>query len=90
VDDIARSGAIVQRSRPYLRSERFFARGASDGTRTRFSGSVAGPWITAPSCANTEPWHGQSQVESALFQVMEHPMCVHAAEKACSVPLSVR
>src|SRR5205814_1191670 len=38
----------------------------------------AGPLITWPSAAaKRDPWHGQSQVLSTLFQRTEHPRCGH-------------
>jgi cation diffusion facilitator family transporter len=46
------------------------------------SGLRAGPWITVPSTSKIEPWHGQSQVRSALFQVTVQPLCVQLAETA--------
>jgi hypothetical protein len=39
---------------------------------------------------NIEPWHGQFQFFSALFQVSEQPRWVHAAERAISLPLGER
>jgi len=37
--------------------------------------------MTDPSAAKIEPWHGQSQVLSALFQVTVQPLCVQIADK---------
>ena len=42
--------------------------------------------MTEPSAAKIEPWHGQSQVPSALFQVTVQPLCVQDADTAWSVP----
>ena len=52
------------------------------------SGSRAGPWMTVLSASNIEPWHGQSQVRSALFQVTVQPLCVQLADTACRSPWS--
>ena len=37
------------------------------------NGSTAGPSMTAPSGAKREPWQGQSQVDSAVFQLTMQP-----------------
>ena len=42
--------------------------------------------MTSPVAENIEPWQGQSQVRSALFQVTGQPLWVHAADKACGCP----
>src|SRR5215203_4412908 len=42
--------------------------------------------MTSPSAENIEPWHGQSHVRSALFQVTVQPKCVQEAESACGFP----
>ncbi len=54
------------------------------------SGVSAGPLSTAPSGANCEPWHGQSQHCSNGFQCTTQPRCVHAAERRISRPSGVR
>jgi len=46
------------------------------------NGSSAGPEKTSPVGLKRDPWHGQSQVWSALFQVTVHPKCVQDAESA--------
>src|SRR3982751_1675794 len=53
-------------------------------------GDSAGPAITDPSVANREPWHGQSQVRSAVFQVTRHPICVQTAGHSDSAPAASR
>jgi hypothetical protein len=51
---------------------------------------VAGPWVTLPSEVNREPWQGQSQVFSALFQATMQPICGQTAELTTNVPPSAR
>jgi hypothetical protein len=63
---------------------------AAAGTFAFDNGSVAGPWITSPSAVNIEPWHGQSQLFSALFQVTVQPRWVQAADRAISLPFGER
>src|SRR4051812_41601027 len=46
------------------------------------TGDSAGPEMTVPFGRNLDPWHGQSHVRSALFQVVAHPMCVHVGPSA--------
>ena len=53
------------------------------------SGAMAGPLSTAPSGANCEPWHGQSQHCSVEFQWTWQPRCVQTAEFRCSLPFEV-
>ena len=54
------------------------------------SGRTAGPSITSPLPAKREPWQGQSQVRSAVFQLTMQPRCVQRADSSCSVPSSSR
>ena len=42
-----------------------------------FRSSVAGLFSNLPSFPNREPWHGQSQECSSLFQCSAHPKCGH-------------
>lgn len=35
-----------------------------------------GPYINSPLYVYLEPWHGQSQVLSRLFQFNSHPKCM--------------
>jgi hypothetical protein len=42
--------------------------------------------MTDPSAAKIDPWQGQSQVLSALFQVTVQPLWVHVAETEWSSP----
>lgn len=53
-------------------------------------GLVAGPFRTAPSGLNRDPWQGQSQLVSAAFQATWQPRCVHRVETACSAPVGSR
>src|SRR5829696_5307152 len=61
---------------------------SSSGLRS--SRCTAGPCSTSPSGAKRDPWHGQSQLRSARFQLTWQPRCVQVAETATSVPSSRR
>jgi hypothetical protein len=54
------------------------------------SGRTAGPCNTEPSTSNREPWHGQSQLRSALLNATRQPRCVQRAFTACKVPSASR
>ena len=56
----------------------------------RSSRCTAGPWSTSPSGAKREPWHGQSQLRSARFQLTWQPRWLQLVETATSVPSSRR
>ena len=43
---------------------------------------AAGPWMTAPSVVNREPWQGQSQVASAALNPTVQPRWVQVADTA--------
>ena len=45
--------------------------------QSTFASPVAGLSINLPFSSNLEPWHGQSQVCSALFHFKAHPRCGH-------------
>ena len=51
----------------------------------RSSRCTAGPCSTLPSGAKREPWHGQSQLRSARFQLTWQPRWGHVGETATSV-----
>src|SRR5437879_1263440 len=57
---------------------------------TSARGEKAGPLSAVPSGANCEPWQGQSQQRSKLFQCTWQPRCVHVAERRKSFPRSSR
>jgi hypothetical protein len=46
----------------------------------RLRGFTAGPCTTAPSEEKRDPWQGQSQVFSALFQLTMQPRWVQRAD----------
>ncbi len=52
--------------------------------------SHRGPWSTSPSGSKREPWQGQSQLRSALFQSSWQPRCVQIGETATRLPSSRR
>src|SRR2546423_6816117 len=52
---------------------------------TSARGEMAGPLSAVPSGANCEPWQGQSQQRSKLFQCTWQPRCVHAADRRKSL-----
>ena len=58
--------------------------------RLASSRCTAGPWRTSPSGLKREPWHGQSQLRSAVFQLTWQPRWVQIGETATSVPSSRR
>ena len=47
---------------------------------TRSSDWRAGPFSTSPSIVKRDPWHGQSQLLSAVFHATSHFMCVQTGE----------
>src|SRR6478735_3780663 len=53
-------------------------------------GPMAGALIGVPVTSNIEPWHGQSQHASKLFQCRWQPTWVQLAEFRCSAPASSR
>jgi hypothetical protein len=65
-------------ARRYSAASSFFER------LTLAKGSTAGPFRAVPSGANWDPWHGQSQHCSSVFQCATHPRCVQAAECKCN------
>ncbi len=54
-------------------------RDASQSSGLRSSRCTAGPCSTSPSGAKREPWHGQSQLRSAVLNATRQPRCVHVA-----------
>jgi hypothetical protein len=50
---------------------------------------TAGPWMTLPSLSKRDPWQGQSQVFSAVFQETMQPRCVQVADTATKPPSSL-
>ena len=50
---------------------------------------TAGPWMTLPSVSKRDPWQGQSQVFSAVFQETMQPRCVQVADTATRAPSSL-
>ena len=56
--------------------------------RTDESGAIAGALRGSPSVSKIDPWHGQSQQRSKLFQCKWQPTWVHAADRNATSPLS--
>ena len=54
------------------------------------SGVSAGPASTSPVGLKREPWQGQSQVESATFQLTRQPMCVQVGNSVVTFPWELR
>src|SRR5438552_10368624 len=50
------------------------------------SGTGAGPCRTVPSMWNRDPWHGQSNVFSALLNATEQPRCEQLIAKTSTLP----
>ena len=59
---------MIQRVRQLPKSRAASNRFHSSFTSTASIGWIAGPFSTAPSMLNCEPWHGQSQQRSNEFQ----------------------
>ena len=46
--------------------------------------------MTLPVVVKRDPWHGQSQDDSAAFHPTTHPMCVQTADRRIAAPSAPR
>ena len=81
----ARGAAAVARRVPRRPRPALHARAARVGRYgAGWRSSIAGPLSTLPYGSKRDPWQGQSQLFSAVFQSTMHFTCVHAAERSCT------